>query len=349
VYPALAVLNALKTEAPETLWVGSEGGMEADLISRAGLPYRAIPAAGVHGVGLRTLPGNLWRLARGFFAARQVLSEFRPDVLLYTGGYVAVPMALAAWGRPSVLIVPDIEPGMALKALSLFAQKIALAADDSRAYFGGKKNLVVTGYPVRPELAGWTRESARAALKLDSERPVLLVAGGSKGARSINTALLAALPGLLPGVQVVHLVGKLDWPQVEAFQANLPPAMAEAYRPFAYLHEMGQALAAADLAVMRAGASTLGELPQFGLPAVLAPYPYAWRYQKVNAAYLEDHGAALMVRDEELPEKLLPTLTALLKDAPRLAAMRQAMLSLARPGAAQAVAGLIVDCAEGKG
>lgn len=323
--------------------------MEAELISRAGLPYHAIPAAGVHGVGLRTLPGNLWRLARGFFAARKVLSEFRPDVLLYTGGYVAVPMALAAWGRPSVLIVPDIEPGLALKALGIFAQKIALTTGDSKAYFGGKDRLVVTGYPTRPELSGWTRESARAVMKLDANRPVLLVAGGSKGARSINMATLAVLPGLLPEVQVVHLTGQLDWPQVEAFQANLPPVLAEAYRPFAYLHEMGQALAAADLAVMRAGASTLGELPQFGLPAVLAPYPYAWRYQKVNAAYLESHGAALMLRDEELPEKLLPALQSLLKDAARLASMRQAMLSLAQPGAAQAVAGLIQSCAEGKG
>ncbi|MBG7609427.1 MAG: UDP-N-acetylglucosamine--N-acetylmuramyl-(pentapeptide) pyrophosphoryl-undecaprenol N-acetylglucosamine transferase, partial [Anaerolineae bacterium] len=128
VYPALAVLKCLKADsAPlDVLWIGSEGGMEADLIARNDIAYDTIPAAGVHGVGLGTLPGNLMQLGRGFFAARKILRRFRPDLLFFTGGYVAVPMALAGMRKPSALYVPDIEPGLALKTLANFANLIAV-------------------------------------------------------------------------------------------------------------------------------------------------------------------------------------------------------------------------------
>ena len=121
-YPALAVLDALHGKVDPMLWVGSETGMEADLIARTGLSFKAIPAAGIHGVGLRSLPGNLYQLARGYTAARKILRDFNPDVLFFTGGYVAVPMALAAREYSSVLYVPDIEPGLALKTLARYCQ-----------------------------------------------------------------------------------------------------------------------------------------------------------------------------------------------------------------------------------
>ncbi|TLN23596.1 UDP-N-acetylglucosamine--N-acetylmuramyl-(pentapeptide) pyrophosphoryl-undecaprenol N-acetylglucosamine transferase, partial [bacterium] len=135
VYPALAVLQSLGNEEMTVLWVGGEGGMEAELVKRQGLPYTAIPAAGVHGVGLRTMPGNVVRLAKGVLASRRVLRQFRPDVLLYTGGYVAAPMAVAARRLPTLLYTPDIEPGMALKFLARFASIIAVTTSESRAFF----------------------------------------------------------------------------------------------------------------------------------------------------------------------------------------------------------------------
>ncbi len=347
-YPALSVLRALESEF-SVLWVGGEGGMEADLVKLTGVPYTAVPAAGVHGVGLRALPRNLLRLAQGALASRRILRQFKPQAMLFTGGYVAVPMAVAA-GRsvPSLLFVPDIEPGLALKTLARFARVIALSAEDSRAYFrGSRARLEVTGYPTRPGLAGWDRARGRAHLGLALEGKVLLVTGGSKGARSINRALLAALPGLLPLAQVVHLTGQLDWPEVEAAARELPSELAARYHPMPYLHEMGAALAAADLVVSRAGASSLGEYPLFGLPAVLVPYPYAWRYQKVNADYLVRSGAALMLEDETLPARLLATVSELLADEPRLAQMRARMAALARPQAAERIAELLKDLAAG--
>lgn len=339
-YPALAVLQRLEDKVDEVLWVGGQGGMEEELVRRAGVPFRAVPAAGVHGVGLRALPGNLARLARGYLAARRLLAAFRPDVLFFTGGYVAVPVGLAGRRIPTLLYVPDIEPGLALKTLARLADRIAVTAEASRAFFAPRAPVVVTGYPVRRDLLNWDRQRARRALSLPIEARVLLVFGGSKGARSINRALLAALPRLLEaGLHIVHITGRLDWPEVSRAREALRAEQASRYRAYPYLHEeMGAALAAADVVVSRAGASTLGEFPAFGLPAILVPYPHAWRYQQVNAEYLARHGAALIVPDAALPTQLAETLLALFAEPSRLEAMRRAMRRLAQPQAAEHIA-----------
>jgi UDP-N-acetylglucosamine--N-acetylmuramyl-(pentapeptide) pyrophosphoryl-undecaprenol N-acetylglucosamine transferase len=326
--------------------------MEADLVKRAGVPFDTIPAAGVHGVGLRSLPGNLFRLGRGYFASRRLLRAFRPDVLFFTGGYVAVPVALAGKlpqpgvPRPRmVLYVPDIEPGLALKALARFADRIAVTVEDSKRYFppAARERVTITGYPLRPELKTWEPEAARRALEVSGELPVLLVVGGSTGARTINRALFKNLAELLAEMQVVHLAGKLDWPEVEAAQKDLPAELASRYRAYPYLHSerMGAALTAADLVVGRAGASILGELPLFGLPAILAPYPYAWRYQQVNAEYLVSRGAAVILKDADLEARLLPEVRRLISDRSGLEEMRRSMRSLAQPQAADTLAALL--------
>lgn len=326
-YPALAVLQAIQGNV-EALWVGGEGGMEAQLVERSGISFKAIPAAGVHGISLRTLPRNLWQLSRGVFASRRILRTFKPDVLFFTGGYVAVPMALAGWRIPSLLFVPDIEPGLALSTLARFADTIAITAEDSSRYFKHSKRITLTGYPTRADLTKWTRPDARRSLNLTDESPVLLVLGGSKGAHSINNAVLANLPALVEMAQVIHITGELDWPNIAGIQSAR-------YHAFPYLHEqMGAALAAADLVVSRAGASTLGEYPLFGLPAVLVPYPHAWRYQQVNANYLTQRGAAVMLDDGKISEQFLPTVVDLLNQPQKLASMRAAMQRLCHPEAA---------------
>jgi UDP-N-acetylglucosamine--N-acetylmuramyl-(pentapeptide) pyrophosphoryl-undecaprenol N-acetylglucosamine transferase len=328
------VLEAVQGSA-EVLWIGGEGGMESRLVERNGIPFKTIPAAGVHGVGIKRLPGNLRQLGRGVLASRRILREFKPDVLFFTGGYVAVPMALAGRKVPILLYVPDIEPGLALKTLARFADKIAITTEASSSYFKDPERLCLSGYPTRPELGKWSRAEAFKTLDLNEEFPVLLFLGGSKGARSINQAVTSILPKLLELSQVIHITGELDWEDVRARTGNLNSKLAGRYHAFPYLHEeMGAALAAADLVVSRAGASTLGEYPLFGIPAILVPYPYAWRYQKVNADYLVKHGAALMIEDEQLPQELLPAVEKLLAHPQELSAMHEAMKKLARPQAA---------------
>jgi UDP-N-acetylglucosamine:LPS N-acetylglucosamine transferase len=368
VYPALSVLKQLMSQKPESvpdlqaktsqtpveevqvLWVGGSGGMEADLVRREGLRFEEIPAAGVHGVGWRELPGNLWKLGRGFFSSRRILRKFRPDILFFTGGYVAVPMALAAHlsGRSkSLLYVPDIEPGLALKTVARFSDCITLTVEESGVYFPKHPTKVVTGYPLRPGLNHWTISEARSFFALQEELPILLVIGGSKGARSINQALAGALPELLREMQVIHITGKLDWQMMEQTRIALPTEQLNRYRPYPYLYdEIGAAMQLADLVISRAGASILGELPLFGLPAILVPYPYAWRYQRGNACYLVKRGAAELIEDSQLAEQIIPKVHELMADHAKREKMSHIMHSLSKPEASANIAILLTDLAK---
>jgi UDP-N-acetylglucosamine--N-acetylmuramyl-(pentapeptide) pyrophosphoryl-undecaprenol N-acetylglucosamine transferase len=349
--PALAIVTenqASPTPADQVLWVGTAGEMEEDLVPRAGLPLKTMPGGGLHGVGLRRSLRNGARMAWGWRQARRVVREFDPDVVLLTGGYTNGPVALAAWERrkPMVIFLPDVEPGLAIRVLSRIAACVACSLEASRAHLPGRR-VVVTGYPVRPGLVPDTGPSeARTAFDLAPDRPTLLALGGSRGARSINYALMDALPNLLADCQVVHVTGRLDWEAVSQCADELPAELGVGYRPFPYLHEeMGQAFRAADLVVSRAGAATLGEYPAFGVPAVLVPYPHAWRYQQTNAEYLAQAGAAVRLKDGDLSTRLLPTIQQLMADSDRLKRMGAAASALHRPGAARRVADLLVGFA----
>jgi UDP-N-acetylglucosamine--N-acetylmuramyl-(pentapeptide) pyrophosphoryl-undecaprenol N-acetylglucosamine transferase len=350
VYPGLAVAQALAADpdAPQVLYVGGAGGVEERLVTRAGLRFAAVPAGGVHGLAPWRVIWNLIKLTRGWGAAVRLGRRERPAALFATGGYASVPVALAAWalGVPILVYLPDIEPGLAVRAIARLAARVAVTVEDSRSYFPAHK-VVVTGYPVRAGFHGLDRMEARASLGLGCDELVLLVMGGSRGARSVNQAVSGVLEQVLELAQVVHVSGELDWPWVAARREALPAALRARYHAFPYLHEeMARALVAADLALCRAGASTLGELPFFGLPAVLVPYPHAWRYQRVNADWLVGRGAAVQLDDEQLPEELLPALRQLLKDRARLSDMRERIQALARPDAATRLAAELCALAE---
>jgi len=325
------------------LWVGSQGGLEANLIQRAGIPYREIPAAGVHGIAWYQLPKNIFKLLQGFFESRKILSEFHPEGIFFTGGFVAIPMAFAAQKVPKIVFVPDIEPGLALKVLARLADTIAVTVEESKKYLPSGKPIRVTGYPVRTDLFEWSKGKALDWLGLDPNMPVVLVFGGSRGAHSINMAVLNILGDLLENAQVIHISGKLDWEQVQNAYEALPANLRSYYHPFEYLHEMGAALAAADMVISRAGASTLGEYPLFGIPAVLVPYPYAWRYQIQNAEYLENHNAAIVIQNEDINKVLLPTIQTLLSDPEKLHKMKNAMVELGIQDAARKIGQLIME------
>jgi UDP-N-acetylglucosamine--N-acetylmuramyl-(pentapeptide) pyrophosphoryl-undecaprenol N-acetylglucosamine transferase len=219
--------------------------------------------------------------------------------------------------------------------------------EESGAFFPKHPSKVVTGYPLRPGLDHWTMTEARSFFALQEELPVLLVFGGSKGARSINQALAGALPELLQDMQVIHITGKLDWQMIEQVRAGLPTEQLNRYRPYPYLYdEIGAAMQLADLALTRAGASILGELPLFGLPAILVPYPYAWRYQRVNASYLVKRGAAEHIEDAQLAEQIIPKVRELMADHAKREKMSQIMHSLAKPEAAASITSLLTNLAK---
>lgn len=318
------------------LYAGNPNGVERELVGRAGLPFVPVDSGQLRGNAPWTAASHLWRIRRGVRQARRWLREFEPDVVFVTGAYVTVPVALAARLEriPLLVYLPDLMPGLAVRWLSRLAQKVAVSFEPAARYFPGK--AVVTGYPVRAELraAAADRAGARRRLGLQADRPVLLVMGGSHGARSINRAICQGLSELLKQVQLVHVTGRLDWSWVQWEAEKLPASLRSDYHLYPYLHEeLPDALAAADLMVNRAGASNLGELPTVGLPAVLVPYPYAGRHQYVNAAFLANHGAARLLEDRDLEQCLLPTVLGLLNDPVARQRMAQAARALAREDA----------------
>ncbi len=325
--------------------------MENDLLRRTGVEvnYRAIPAAPLRGRAPWTLARNLAVLARGTNEAGRLMADFRPQAALVTGGYVTVPVGIAAWRRrvPLLTYLPDVVPGLAVRFLARLSHRVAATTPDSACYLPRDK-VVVTGYPVRPALWAADRQQARAAFGFSPGEKVLLVTGGSRGARSINQAVAEVLPALLERASVVHLCGREgDEAWLRQRTASLPPALRARYHLYDYLHEMPAALAAADVILCRAGASTMGELPAVGLPALLVPYPYV--HQEENADYLVRHGAAIKVPDEHLrtddgrPDgsALLQALQTLLDDPARLNQMAEAARRLARPNAALAMSELL--------
>lgn len=338
VYPALAAAEAVLDGSPDAHlhYVDSVGDFARPLVEAAHIHFATfdqVRAGPLSGVSLMRRLNSLFQLAAGTLQAWRLIGRYRPQALLLTGGWVGFPVALAAWLRriPALIYLPDIEPGLAIKRLQPFARSVAVTVADSKQFIPEQK-MVVTGYPIRKEMRAATREGGIAYFKLDADRKTLLVFGGSRGARTINQAVLKILPDLLAAdLQIIHVTGTLDWEQIQSQLAALHGSL-DHYHPFPYLHsEMGWAMAASDLCVSRAGASTLGELPHFGLPSILVPYPFAWRYQKTNADWLAERGAALVMRDEDMETRLLSEIRALINDTARLNSMRAAAFALAQP------------------
>jgi UDP-N-acetylglucosamine--N-acetylmuramyl-(pentapeptide) pyrophosphoryl-undecaprenol N-acetylglucosamine transferase len=337
VVPALAVADALRADGAEVVFVGGERA-ERTLVPEAGYELRPIAVEGLS----RTNPLKAARAgvkaAGALGAARRILREVRPDAVMGGGGYVAGPVGAAAvaGGVPLVLTEADSHLGLANRMLARFARRVCLAfplegrSDD---------RYLVTGRPVPPP---WPdRAGARAAFGLAEGETCVLVFGGSLGARTINEAAIAAWPQD-PGFRVLHASGQRDF---EGLRDRVPGPWY-GLRP--YIQPFGEALAAADLTVARAGGSIF-EVAAHGKPAVLVPYPYAAAdHQTANARWMEEAGAAVVVGDAELtPERLRDEVSALLADSGRLAEMASASASLARPDAAQAIAAEILAAARG--
>lgn len=287
-------------------------------------------------------------LALATVRALLVLLRTRPRVTFGTGGYVSVPAAVASWLTrvPVVLFLPDVVPGKAVSRLLPLTRTVAVSTPDSLRYIPAGK-AVVTGYPVREEFLTASRQEGRERFGIPPEATVLMVTGGSLGARDLNNALAGTLPWLLRNTYVIHVSGTDRHAEVVAATAALPPDLQSHYLLFPYLDApaMADAMAAADLCLCRSGASTLGELPATGTPAVLVPLPIAGVNQRQNAEYLVGGGAAVMLDNDGLTEGLGPVLETLLSDRERLDAMAVACRRLAHTDASDAIARVVLEAA----
>lgn len=337
--PALAVADRLRAAGAEVVFVGGERA-EAELVPAAGYELRTIRVAGLSRTNAVKAARSLGLAAAAVVRARRILADVAPRVVLGGGGYVAGPVGLAALTRgiPIVLTEADSRLGIANRLLARFARRVCLAFPI--AGLSGPRYLV-TGRPVPPRALD--RDAARARFGLGSEETCVLVFGGSLGARSINEAAVEAFRGA--PFRVLHAAG---WRDHESLAARVDAADGYDLRP--YIDAFGDALAACDLCVARAGGS-LFEIAAAGKPAVLVPYPHASAdHQTSNARWMADAGAAIVVPDAELtPARLGREVAALLADPARLASMAAASAGLARPDAAQAVADEVLAAAAAAG
>jgi UDP-N-acetylglucosamine--N-acetylmuramyl-(pentapeptide) pyrophosphoryl-undecaprenol N-acetylglucosamine transferase len=349
VYPSLSVARALESLAPagglQMLYVGIRGRVDQTIVPREGIAFRAISAGQLRVASPLTFARNGLRLALGVAQSLRILRGFKPDVVFATGGYASVPVGFAAriLRKPLVVFLPDVTPGWAVRLLSRLATRMATTSEAALEYLPRAKTRVV-GYPVRGDFSSIDRVAARVRLGLPADEPVLLITGASLGARTINEAIVAALPSLLGRCRIIHVTGAADEAWVLDARAKLTPEQQGRYDVYGYLEDMPAALIASDLVVSRAGASTLGELPAAGVPSILIPGEYEGWSQAPNAEYLQAHGAAVMLRNSEL-DRLAATIIELLDDEPRRARMRDAARALARPNAARDLAQMLVEAA----
>jgi UDP-N-acetylglucosamine--N-acetylmuramyl-(pentapeptide) pyrophosphoryl-undecaprenol N-acetylglucosamine transferase len=349
IYPALAVAHSLRERSTdaELRWLGGRRGLEAKLVPAAGYQLDRLWLRSLRTVDVSPhLVLDPLRLVASQPQAMGILAAWRPQVIFTTGGYVAIPVlaAAAALRIPSVLWEGNLVAGRSVRATARLATAIALSFEETRDSLPGRR--FVTGTPIR-SFGTTDKTAARMALGLPPDVPNLLVFGGSQAVRRLNDAVGEAMPKLIESVSVVHVAGEAGYAKALARQAALPPDVRARYRPFRYLgDEMIQALVAADLIVGRAGSSTLAEACALGLPMVVVPYPYAGAHQQRNAERLAEAGAARVIADRDFDSAALLDAAALVADSETLERMRAAAREFGRPGAAAAVAELVLALAE---
>jgi UDP-N-acetylglucosamine--N-acetylmuramyl-(pentapeptide) pyrophosphoryl-undecaprenol N-acetylglucosamine transferase len=346
IYPALTVAARFAAEHDDILFVGTPDGLEARLVPEAGIEFVGLKAAGYDRARPSTLVTSSAVIAASTFRALRLLRTVRPDVVVGFGGYVSIPVGFAArlTRTPLVLHEQNSVPGMANTTLSRWAEAVGVTYPESAERLAHPARAEVTGNPVRPAVLASTRTDGRLRFGLPADATVLLVFGGSRGARHLNTAVVALSRRLLaiPGLHVVHVAGRAEYGAVAAALEAAGGDGAGRWHVLDYVDDMGLALAAADLVVARAGATSIAEITALGLPAVLVPYPYATDdHQTKNARACVDSGAAVLIADAELDEERFgDELAALLGDPGRRATMAAASRALGRPDAAERVVSL---------
>jgi UDP-N-acetylglucosamine--N-acetylmuramyl-(pentapeptide) pyrophosphoryl-undecaprenol N-acetylglucosamine transferase len=316
IFPAIAIANALKRQDAKTeiLFVGALGKMEMERVPQAGYKIEGIPIAGFNRSSLIKNIGLPWKLLKSFFRVRRIVNDFRPDAVIGVGGYSSFPVLRFAQtkGIPTFIHESNSFAGKSNQLLGKKATKIFVATDGMEAFFP-KAKLVVTGNPIRPQIAtanAIAKEEALGYFGLQNNKTTVLVVGGSLGARSINAAIEKGLDELLQNVQLIWQTGKTEaerWKQSAAGKADV--WVSE------FITAMENGYAAADIVVSRAGAMALAELCVVQKPVVFVPYPFAAEdHQTANAMNLVKKEAALMIKDSEALDKVVPAVLDLAAD-----------------------------------
>lgn len=343
IFPALAIANELKRRYPdcEIEFVGAEGRMEMDRVPKEGYKIHGLPIVGLN---RKSIAANLKfpvKLIRSVAHCRKLLKNFEPDVVVGTGGFASGPLLYVAqrMGIPTVIQEQNSYAGITNKRLGAKASAICVAYEGMDSFFP-KEKIHLTGNPIRPAIAESKEDSAasKSHFNLDPERPVLLVLGGSLGARRVNQAVESLIPwAQKAGLQILWQCGKLYYDDLHTRLNDEADIHIHAF-----ISEMEKAYAAADMILSRAGAGTISELAVVGKPSILIPSPnVAEDHQTKNALALVDKKAALLIRESEIDNRLVADIERLLADAPRREQLSNNLKNLAIPDATQRIVDLI--------
>ena len=338
----------------EVLFVGTPDGLEARLVPEAGVAFYPIASAGFDRGNPLTLVTSVARVGMSIARALRLIMRWRPDVVAGFGGYVSLPVGIAAvlTRTPLVLHEQNSVPGLANRFLSRWARTVAVTYESSIKHLRRPERVSVTGNPIRAAVAMASRDCGRRVFGASADDVVLLVFGGSRGARHLNEALMRLWPKIAErdDVLVVHVAGASEGPAVRDAMAPALEAPGRRYQLFEYLDDMGGALAAADVVVSRAGATSIAEITAVGRAAVLVPYPYATDdHQTLNARAVSVAGGAIVVPDAELDDEgFEAAILSLLSDAGKRAGMAAASAALGRPDAGRQVADVIRFARQGE-
>ncbi len=340
IYPALAVAREVSRQNPQAafLYIGSKQGLEAQLVPRADIPFQSVEISGLKRKLSLDNVKTVWKFIRAVSDAKRMLREFKPDVVIGTGGYVCGPVVYAAakLGIPTLVHEQNVVPGLTNKFLSRSASKVAVSFSESLAFFPAGKT-VLTGNPRATEVMHGNAEAGRRFLGVDASKKIVLIFGGSRGARAINEAVLAMVEHMsaFSDTHFVYVTGDVHYEKITASLKGME-GLPSNLSVLSFVHNMPDVLAATHVLVSRAGASTLAEVTALGVPSILIPSPYVTNnHQEKNARGLERAGAAQVIVERDLNgQSLLQALTELLNNQKRWEEMRKSSLSLGMPKAA---------------
>ena len=342
VNPAIALAQLMREKDPETefLFVGAERGLEKDLIPKAGYAFRTVHISSFHrSLKPREIKHNaisVCNLIRAPREARGILREFRPDVVIGTGGYASYPMVKAAAkaGIPTAVHESNMVPGLTTEMLEPFADRVLVGFEACRQHYRHPEKVIVTGTPVRGDFFALTKAEARRKLGLDDGRPLVVSFWGSLGASGMNRQMadMLALEAAREPFHHIHAAGKSGYPLVRELlrEKNVELASCPALDLREYIYDMAVVMRAADLVICRAGASTISVLTALGVPALMVPSPYVTNnHQEKNARILEQAGGAMVLLEKDSTgQALFQAACGILRDGARRAEMEKAMAAL---------------------
>jgi len=349
VYPALSMIDKIKAHHPgaQFLYVGTKDGLEADIVPKADIPFRAIQVSGLkRKMSLENLK-TVWRFLRAVGECKAIIKQFRPDVVLGTGGYVSAPVVYAASRLkvPALIHEQNVEPGLANTFLSRYVSAVAVSFEDSVRYFRHEK-IVVTGNPRAQEVANANGEKGRQRLGVPTGKTMILVVGGSRGAEAINRAFVQMAKRIKDRTDCyfVYITGKGHF---DTIKSELEEVVAETdnLQVYPFIYDLPDVLAGTDLIVSRAGATFLAEITALGIPSILIPSPYVTNnHQEKNARWLEREGASRVILEKDLTGDLLwKTITGIIDNPSLRVTMEKASKRLGNPEAQNKLYALMLE------